>query len=337
MSPAPLAPLAPGGSDGAVFYLHGPDEFSKDEAARALVEAHLDPATRDFNLDQVRGSDLDLERLTSLLGTPPMMADRRVVLIRGVEALGTQARAREAVLGVARRPPDGLVLILTAVPTQAAFYRDLARLARAREFPFLSESDLPGWLMARAREEFGIELDPDAAVVLSSAFPVEGGVDLGALASELAKLAAVAGEGTGITLETVERAGVRIPRQNRWGWFDRVGERRFLEALRALPTLEAQGETGVGLAVGLAAQLLRIGIAVEEGARGLESRLPPQQRWLARKAVAQGRGWTSGEVGFALRSLRDADDAMKRGAPGAAPLESWLLTLAVRSVQGGRA
>ena len=34
-----------------VYYLHGEDDFLKDEAVRALVDAVVDPATRDFNLE----------------------------------------------------------------------------------------------------------------------------------------------------------------------------------------------------------------------------------------------------------------------------------------------
>ena len=41
------------------YYLHGDDEFLKEEALRHLIEAAVDPATRDFNLDQREGGDLD--------------------------------------------------------------------------------------------------------------------------------------------------------------------------------------------------------------------------------------------------------------------------------------
>ena len=43
------------GQRGGTFYLHGEDHFRKEELIRALVDAHVDAATRDFNLDQLRG------------------------------------------------------------------------------------------------------------------------------------------------------------------------------------------------------------------------------------------------------------------------------------------
>src|SRR5665213_2090822 len=78
--------------DGA-YYVYGDDEFQKNEAVKQLVTAAVDPATRDFNLDTRRAADLDAESLGSLLGTPPMMAERRVTLIRDVGALKKAARS----------------------------------------------------------------------------------------------------------------------------------------------------------------------------------------------------------------------------------------------------
>jgi DNA polymerase III delta subunit len=91
---------------GGVFFLTGDDQFRKEERARALVERHLDPATRDFNFDTLRGGEIAVEILASILGTPPMMADWRVVLVREMEALSSNARARQVLLDVAAKPRE---------------------------------------------------------------------------------------------------------------------------------------------------------------------------------------------------------------------------------------
>lgn len=324
--PRSLRPLAPDGDEGAVFFLHGEDAFRKDEAARELLEAHVDPGTRDFNLDQVRGGELTLEALASLLGTPPMMANRRVILLREVEGLATDARARDLLVATAASPPRGLVLILvSSTSSSAAFYRTLEKSARSAKFPALAEGDIPGWLMERARERFDRGLDEDAAVTLAAGL----GSDLGLMARELEKLHAVAPDGEPISLATVEAAGLRLPTQNLWGWFDLVGEKRFVEAHRALPLLEAQGEGAVRLVIGIASQLLRIGVVAEGGTRALEAALPPNQKWLARRVGTQARKWTGEQVEDALVELRDVDHALKSGG-GMGVLERWLLTWAAR-------
>src|SRR3954469_8832627 len=76
----------------SAYYLSGEDDFLKEDALRHLLDAAVDPSTRDFNLDQRRGADLDAESLASLLAMPPMMAERRVVVVRDVGALRKDAR-----------------------------------------------------------------------------------------------------------------------------------------------------------------------------------------------------------------------------------------------------
>ena len=73
----PLRKVLALGSPGGVFFLYGEDEHRKEEAVQTLVDAHLDPETRDFNLDMVQASDLSVEDLARILATPPMMAARR--------------------------------------------------------------------------------------------------------------------------------------------------------------------------------------------------------------------------------------------------------------------
>ena len=76
-----------------VYYFHGDDDFLKEQSVRELIAAAVDPSTRDFNLDIRAGAELDAETLGSLVGTPPMMADRRIVVVRDVAALRKDARA----------------------------------------------------------------------------------------------------------------------------------------------------------------------------------------------------------------------------------------------------
>ncbi|HET9948743.1 MAG TPA: DNA polymerase III subunit delta [Longimicrobiales bacterium] len=310
---------------GGAFLLHGEDAFRKEAALRELIEAHLDPATRDFNLDLLRGTEVDPQTLASVLATPPMMAEWRVVVLREVEGLAGSKHAREELLRVVSDPPPGLALLMTCtVPkgSKAKFYTDLQRLARSTELRPLAEEDAPGWLMARAREEHRIELDVEAARALAGAI----GTDLGVLAQELGKLASFAAGRGRITLDDVRAAGTSLPTQDRWAWFDLVGERRFEQARAALPVLLAQGESAVGLVIALTTHMLRLGIAAERGAAGLEAALPPHQRWLARRLRDQARKWTTPEIDEALDGLREVDRMLK-----ASPhtdlhfLETWLL------------
>ena len=323
----PLRKVLPQGSPGGVFFLYGEDEHQKGEAVQALVDAHLDPETRDFNLDVVRASEVNVEDLARILATPPLMAECRVVVVRGAEAFAGAARSRDLILGLVDNPPSDLALILSArIPerSKAKYYQTLIKQAQSVEFAMITPDDVPGWLMEEATVRFGVTMEPDAARTLGQAV----GADLGILSRELEKLTAVAGDTDRITLEHVRAAGTVLPKQDRWKWFDLVGTRRFPEAIAGLRTLSNQGESGVGLTMGLSTHLLRVGVAVESGPRALEQVLPPHQKWLSRQIAAQAKGWNTDAIRAAVLGLLRVDRLLKASSlSDEHHLEEWLLTM----------
>src|SRR6188474_1400718 len=86
------------------IYLYGDEDVLKDEAVRAILEAVVDPGLRDFNYDVRTASQLDPDHVEALCATLPMMADRRLVVIRDVEAWNKRARAKAAVLHYLAKP-----------------------------------------------------------------------------------------------------------------------------------------------------------------------------------------------------------------------------------------
>lgn len=329
-SPDALERSLAGGKRGGVFFLFGEEEHLKEETAAAIVAAHLDPATRDFNFDQLRGGDVSAETLASVAATPPMMAEWRVVIVRDAQALASSARTRAMIEELLARPTPGLVLILLATLPEkgkAQIYERLKREAVAVAFPLLSPSDVPGWLVSRARAD-GYELTVDAARALAAAI----GAELGILVQELRKLYAFVQQRKTITVEDVHTAVGGIPRQNRWEWFDMIGDRRFPEARAALRVLLDSGETGVGLVIGIGTHFLRLAILVSGGERALENALPPHQRWLANRLGRQARKWRTADLDIALDDLLRADRLLKSTNLGDhAILEELILRLQSRA------
>src|SRR5690606_3466658 len=186
--------------ESAVIFLHGDEEYLREEALRTITDQLLDPSTRDFNLDQLRGQDAEPETLASMLATPPMMAERRVVTVR--DAQGLSPKSRDVVEQFLSRPIAGVVLILsTAIPSgsKAKFYDKLRKEGLAVEFAAPDPHDLPAWLVERAASAHGLELEMDAARALAAAI----GPQLGVLVTELEKVAAYVGERRSIGLEDV--------------------------------------------------------------------------------------------------------------------------------------
>ena len=320
---------------GAVLFLHGEEEHLREEAVGQLVGTLVDPATRDFNLDQLRGNDVTPEALASMAATPPLMAERRVIVVR--DAQGLSPKAREVVEQIAAAPPAGLFLLVVAqIPSgsSARFYTNLKQRATNLEFAPVDPLDLPGWLTERAAEEHGVELELDAARALVSGV----GGQLGILASELKKLHAFIDGRPRITLEDVRAVVGHVPRADRWAWFDLVAEKRFAEAIAALPDLLASGENGVGLVIGSGAQVVRLGLAVAGGREALERELKGYQRWLANRLSTAARMWSIEEVDVAVEELLRTDRLLKSASlTDRQAVEELLLRLAERVPPSRRA
>ena len=318
------------GKLGGIYFLFGEEEYLKEELATSIVAAHLDPATRDFNLDQVRGSETTAEALASIIATPPMMADWRVIVVRDAQALGTAARTRAVIEGALAQKIPGLALILMATlpaNAKAQIYEKLKKQATAVAFPLLNAADVPGWLMERARAD-GYELQAKAAQAMATAM----GAELGVLLQEPKKLYEFAGERKQITWQDVTRVVGSVPRQNRWEWFDMLGDRRFAEARAALPVLLDSGESGVGLIIGMGSHFIRLGILAHGGEKALEAALPPHQKWLASRLGRQARKWKAPQLDEAIDQLLRADRLLKSSSLGELPvLEEFILRMEAQS------
>lgn len=301
----PVAKALAKGARGGVWLVHGSDDWLREEAVRRLIEAHLDPATRDFNLDQIQASSFDPETLASVCQTPPLMAEWRVVIIRDAQALAANARTRALIEDLVSKQIPGLALILSGDISHATFWTKVRKEANSVEYKPLATGDVPSWLSDRAKER-AIEIDIQAARALAAAF----GAELGMLAQELDKLIDYVGDRKRIRIADVREVVGHVPRVNRWDWFDTVAEGGFKEARTALPVL-LDGESGIGLLIGLGPQLFRIGIMLGAGEKALTELLPPNQRWLARRVRDQAKRWSIETVDAALDDLLRADRLLK--------------------------
>src|SRR5947208_6205683 len=165
-----------------VYLLYGDEDALKDEAIRALVDTAVG-ASSDFNLDVRFAPDLTPESFHTLVNTLPMLADRRAVVLRGVEQLGKRkTKLRDEVVRylAAPNPTTLLVLVVAAGEEPDA---DLVRASTSVELERLSAWRVPRCLQHRATA-LGLTLAADATELLLKAV----GNDLSTLSGELEKL-----------------------------------------------------------------------------------------------------------------------------------------------------
>jgi DNA polymerase-3 subunit delta len=325
--------------DGA-YYIVGEDEYQKEDAVKQLVAASLDASGREFNLDVRKASELDGETLSVLVATPPMFAERRVIVLRDVG--GLKKDARRALEKYFEKPASDLVLILTAT---AGTKQDpfLAAKATVLEFDPLTGDRVPKWIGHHARSEMGLAIGEAAIELLHAAV----GNDLHQLANELDKLASfVEGRGAEISEDDVAAiVGVRRG-ETQADMLDAVADRNVTRALELIPHILAQPKTtAVSVVMSLTTQMLAIAwgrAKLDEGTPG--SRLGSEYFDLLRETGAfTGRSWgsasamwaraadkwTPSSLRVALDALLEADVALKESKVSS---EEQLLATVVLSI-----
>lgn len=310
-----------------VYLLHGDEDALKDEAIRLLVDAAV-PEARDFNVDTRYAADLTPESFNALVNTAPMMAERRAVVVRGVEQLGKRKTGlRDELFRYLANPSRDTLLVLVVAAGDDPD-REVADQTTTVAIGRLEPERVPRWLQHRA-SALGITVAEDAADLLIAAV----GNDLSALSRELEKLgahAAGAGGSRGGTVsadDVTNLVGVRRG-ETLHDLVQAALERNVARAAALVePVLEQAGMSGVKILSLLGTHLVGTAIARAERDGGTPvGRLPDvlfRQMLAARPYGLRGYKeeaahwtnwsalWTASELGRALRAALAADNALK--------------------------
>src|SRR3989442_1167457 len=248
------------------IYLHGEEDVLKQEVIREILDRVLDPGLRDFNLDQRSAAELDPEGVETLCHTLPMMADRRVVIVRDVEAWSRRTKAKGEMLRYLEKPAAETVVVLIQGLGDPKPDAELAQRAALVSCDPLPPERAKKWLLLRAAE-LGLELEPEAAEHLVRVTDAH----LGALGAELGKLSGLTAEGPISAARVGDLLGVRHG-ETQFDWREAVLVGQPGRAAAMLPHLLAQpGVSGVALVALLGTSLIGLGLArahYDRGARG---------------------------------------------------------------------
>lgn len=299
--------LKRGSFDGA-YYICGEDDFQKEDAVKQLVEAAIEPGMRDFNMDVKRAQEVDAKSLDAMLSALPMMADRRVLVIKDASTLKKDARK---VLDKYLASPSPDVMVILLETSAGKTDNDLAKNSTPMEFDYLSADRIPKWITHYATTQFQTKITPEAADLLQTAV----GTDLHLLVAELDKLASFA-YGREIQESDVSAVvGVRRG-ETMADFLDQVAMRNVTKALELLPQILSQPKmSAVSMVMALATQTIALAWGKAKRNEGLSlGRLQGEYFNFLKQAgsVFTGRPWGSAATAWASAVERWTTESLDR-------------------------
>lgn len=166
-----------------IYCLMGDEPYYIDKVSDFIVDAVLKPDEKDFNLDIVYGADVTLNQVIELARAYPMMAERRVVLVREAQMI----RSLEGLEQYALHLTPSTVLILCykngTLDKRKAATKAIQQVGVIYESRRLYESQLPPFITNYVRRGRA-EIEPQAVQMLAD----HVGADLSRLSAEMDKL-----------------------------------------------------------------------------------------------------------------------------------------------------
>jgi DNA polymerase-3 subunit delta len=194
-----------------VYLLHGEEDLLLEEAVQAMIDVAVPPDQRSFNLDVLQASDTDVRDVVARASAFPLMAERRVVVVRDVENYRKDDLALLA--PYVEHPLESSLLLLTGAKVDLGRkpFPEILKAGHAHEFKAPREQALPLWITHRLRAK-GMRIEEGAARLLASF----AGKSMRELDQELQKLILYCGERAVITPEDVSAVAGVSKEYNIW-------------------------------------------------------------------------------------------------------------------------
>jgi DNA polymerase-3 subunit delta len=253
----PLAPLREG-EPGPLYFIHGKERYLIDRAVDILRARVLDARTRDFNYELFYGKEAGAARIVQAARSLPMMAKRRLVLVRDADEMKADELAGLIPYVSAPCPETCLVFVGEKVDSRMKFFTAFKKTGELIKLDPLYERQLPDFVRGEARAR-GVKIDGDAVQLIVD----EIGAELGQLADAVERLAMFVGEKKQVSAADVVEVVATTRQRSVFELANAVGEGNRERALQVLGSMLGARESGVRIVAMLARHLRQLWVAHE--------------------------------------------------------------------------
>jgi DNA polymerase-3 subunit delta len=264
----------------SVWLLTGEERLLRDQALSAIVKAALAGGLAELNLDKFTAGETPIDKVLGATRTVPMMAKRRVVVVRGLERWDNASSSSDSdeepnvkalppldrLAEYAKSPVDTTCMILVAEKIDGR--RKLVAAAKKGGFVVdcatVDGRALPGWIAARADAK-GHAIDRDVCELIAEI----AGPDLSYLDDVLERLSLYVGRGNPITEDAVAICVTRVRLADTWKLVDAASTKDLGKVLALFSDVYDPRDRGLPLVGAIAwslRQLLKLDSALRDGA-----------------------------------------------------------------------
>ncbi|NIA29881.1 MAG: DNA polymerase III subunit delta [Actinobacteria bacterium] len=227
-----------------VYFVSGDEDFLIERTTKQIVTHAVEPGNEDFNLDVLYGNETNGATLVNLAMSYPMMAERRVVMVRNIHLLSAQSL--ELLAKYLQKPSPTTCLIMTAskVDFRKKIYATIRENSTHVEIKQLYDNKIPDWIRSYLAEN-KLAISDEALVLIHAGV----GNSLRRIASEIDKIKLNMGDKKRIQVDDVE-AVVGASRQfNVFEFCDAVGSKNIEKGLKILDGMLQFGGVPTGMLV----------------------------------------------------------------------------------------
>lgn len=310
-----------------IYLFHGEESFLIQQAVQYLRACSLAEGTADFNWRVFDADEADINKIKDEIETFPMMAARRVVLIR--EISNFREDEWQTLAPLIDNPVLSTVLMLTTnkIDRRKKVMQKLLDTAVSVEFKKPYENQVAGWIIHIVKGH-GLTITDEATQLFHRLV----GSQLSEIDGEIRKLKSFLGERTEIQTEDVAQCVSRLKEENVFKFAELLAKGDRSAALMQAVSLLDRGQSDLGI-IALAARhfriLLHIKLGEQQGLSGAKlaahAQIPP---YFLGDYQRQSRDWTVGKLENVMLILSETEKALK-----SSPLSSaiWIENMVLKT------
>lgn len=296
------------------FHFFGEEQYLKNHYIGLVKKAVVDGAMETFNYTVFEGS-VSAETLITALQTPPMMAEKRLIVLKDTGIFTPGAAGKEQLREAFEDWPPYACLIAAEekFDKRSVVYKAFLQIGLSVEFAYRPRADIRVWVQKILKQN-GKAMQADTLDLFLDA----AGVDMHGILTHLEKLMAYASDRKDIKKEDVELLLVRSAMTKEYVLTDALLAKNQETAFATLSTLWEMQTDPIRILTVIASNFL----SVAHARALLDDKMPYPaivdalhlpSAFLAKKAVEAAGKTDNGRLDRAIHAIKETDYKMKLG------------------------